>query len=950
MDLYENQEKALRISVNNDFKSGVHFHATGTGKSLISLNILIEYNKKNPDKHIIWLCEQKSILNEQFSKDTLNKKGFTEISKYFSIYNLVKNKKQKWYEDINDYNELKPLLIIINRSYLVSKNNYEKINKKIGLIIHDECHSIKNKTTQTFYNYILKKNENISCIGFSATPFLEYEPYKNIISEYTIHDAFVDNVILPPKIVWYKSENILDDYDIVHLCKKQVTSLYYKKIIVWCGIIEKCVFLSEIWKIYFPNFYIGIDTSKTNDNSYEIYSKKENNAILFCASKHREGSDIKNLDCCIFLDRVENRNSKTFVQCIGRVLRKDILNKKKYGLVLDLKANSCIKVCDRMNEYLSCNDYFPWEYHYKKDHNDIIINELNLVKKEKIYELNEKNTINGNLVEYFIRDYPNKKSYRKRLTLELKLINEKNLENYLLRAVEILQITNNIPHVTRGSCGSSLVCYLLGISNVDPVKNNISFARFLNEYRNTLPDIDFDFPHNMRDEVFLKIELRWPNQVARISNHVYWHEKSALREAIRRVGIKKQIPKEKINAFVNGLCEQKKNEILKIKKSLENTFRYYSLHCGGIIFFDSGVPDELKLNKKTLNQIVYDKNDVSKSKQFKIDILSSRGISQLMDITKEINFSECFYDKKTYDLLKSGNNIGITLGESPLIRKAFLKIQPNSIHDIAICLAIIRPAAENDCLKDQNINYKNELIFDDDAINILSKTLCIDEGLADKFRRYISKDKWDEKDKILYNNLLNKLPHNEKTKLVERLSNLRKYSFCKSHSYSYAQLVYKLAYQKAHNPKDFWKSTLKHVNSSYRKWVHLYEAQKYGVYKTDKDKSLYAQNKDKTFYNLSFMEQMKRYGYWNMKQYSFYPNSYFYKKNDIYYFSGLIASLRVLDYEKKIIVCFINTGKEYIEILTKNSYNKPNSIGVKGRAHLVCDKSKTYKAFISCYF
>ena len=87
-----------------------------------------------------------------------------------------------------------------------------------------------------------------------------------------------------------------------------------------------------------------------------------------------------------------------------------------------------------------------------------------------------------------------------------------------------------------------------------------------------------------------------------------------------------------------------------------------------------------------------------------------------------------------------------------------------------------------------------------------------------------------------------------------------------------------------------------------------------------------------------------------MKQYSFYPNSYFYKKNDIYYFSGLIASLRVLDYEKKIIVCFINTGKEYIEILTKNSYNKPNSIGVKGRAHLVCDKSKTYKAFISCYF
>ena len=63
----------------------------------------------------------------------------------------------------------------------------------------------------------------------------------------------------------------------------------------------------------------------------------------------------------------------------------------------------------------------------------------------------------------------------------------------------------------------------------------------------------------------------------------------------------------------------------------------------------------------------------------------------------------------------------------------------------------------------------------------------------------------------------------------ELLSNLRAYSFCKSHSYSYAQLVYKIAYQKAHNPYKFWKSTLKNCSSSYRKWVHLYEARRNGV-------------------------------------------------------------------------------------------------------------------------
>ena len=89
-------------------------------------------------------------------------------------------------------------------------------------------------------------------------------------------------------------------------------------------------------------------------------------------------------------------------------------------------------------------------------------------------------------------------------------------------------MTDFIPHVTRGSCGSSLVCYLLGISNVDPVEHNISFARFLNEYRSNLPDIDFDFPHYLRDEVFLQLELEWPNQVARISNHVHFGTRNQL--------------------------------------------------------------------------------------------------------------------------------------------------------------------------------------------------------------------------------------------------------------------------------------------------------------------------------------------------------------------------------------------------------------------------------------
>lgn len=950
-NLFSNQKKAINISLTNNFKSGIHFHATGTGKSYIALQLLLEYNERNKNSNILWLCEQKSILSEQFDIENINKKGFKKIYDKFTIINLANSKKRKWYEYIDNLDNELPLLLIINRSYLVSNKNYEKIRTSFNLIIHDECHSIKNKTTQEFYNYMLGLY-NISCIGFSATPYLENKPYDNILSEYTILDAFKDNIILPPKIIWYKSDEKIDDIQIIKFCKKYIDKLYYKKIIIWCGIIKNCDKLYELWKLYFPDFYIGIDTSNSKDNDYDTFKDTNDNSILFCACKHREGSDIKNLDCCIFLDKVENRNSKTFVQCIGRVLRKDSNYKKEYGLIIDLKANSCINICDRMNEYLSCDNIFPWKYNYYIDDN-IVINELLLTIDNNTKLIKNINCTDSNIINNFIRECPSDSKYQSRLKHELNLINKKNLNDYLLKAVEILKITNNIPHVTRGSCGSSLVCYLLGISNVDPVVNNISFSRFLNEYRNSLPDIDLDFPHYLRDEVFLKLELVWPNKVARISNKVHWHEKSALREALRKIGINKQIPKNELNNFIKRLSADKQRKVKLYQKQLENTFRHYSLHCGGIIFYDEGIPEDLKLNKKkTLNQIIYDKNDISKLNKFKIDILSSRAISQLMYIDKNINF-EFNYDKKTFDILKNGNNIGITLAESPLIRKAFLKIKPNNIHDIAIALAIIRPAAEDVSLNGK-IDYNNKLIYDDDAISLLSKNLNIDEDLADKFRRNISKNNWNKEDKILYDQLLSKLDPKNKKDLTNKLEKLRKYSFCKSHSYSYAQLVYKLSFYKANEPKKFWEATLKNSNSSYRKWVHIYEAFKNGVNYEDinnKDISIYAENRRKKFLNLSFEQQMKNYGYWDMNKYSFYENSYFYQKTeDVYYFCGLIANIRILDYTKKIIVSLVCTRNEYIEIISKGIHYNNKFFGVKGRAKILSRETKTFGAYICKYF
>ena len=213
-----------------------------------------------------------------------------------------------------------------------------------------------------------------------------------------------------------------------------------------------------------------------------------------------------------------------------------------------------------------------------------------MIKTEVNTSLIELNTTRDTIIKLFKRQVINEKVYNKRLNYELDLIESKDLFSYLLQAIKILELTYDIPHVTRGSCGSSLVCYLLGISNVDPVKYNIKFSRFLNKYRNNLPDIDFDFPHYKRDEVFIRISKKLPNQIARISNHIHFHKKSAEREALRKLGYHSFIDKYSVQKTISKLNTYEKIKFDKIVNELEGTFRTYSLHCGGIVFYPTGVP------------------------------------------------------------------------------------------------------------------------------------------------------------------------------------------------------------------------------------------------------------------------------------------------------------------------------------------------------------------------
>lgn len=957
-NLRPNQVKAVELSKDNDYESGIHFHATGTGKSWIAMNIIHNYNLKYPKNNVLWICEKKSILMEQFDIKNIKQRNFLSIINKFNILNFSEYKLDTWYNSVNSskfWN--KPFLLIINRAYLVSNEKYKKIKLPIHFVIHDECHTIINETTQKFYEYLLSSDLNTKCIGFSATPNLSFKPFDKILSSYSIYDAYMDNVIVPPKIKWFTCDQILHPEEIVYLTKQLIEKphIIYKKIIVWCGMIQLCKDMAILWRTYFNDYLICIDTSEIENtiNSYEEFREAESHAILFCASKHREGSDIKNLDCCVFLDKVENRSPKVFVQCIGRVLRLDSTNRKQFGLIIDVKAKNSYSICNNLNDYLNlpCS-VFPWKYSYLTVNHRGKLIKINTLTMNKINQNTEtfmplQDFDSINIQSLFVRPIPDSEVYLHRLEHELTLLQRKNLISHLVQAIQILNITKNIPHVTRGSCGSSLVCYLLGISHIDPIKNNIRFSRFLTEYRNNLPDIDLDFPHNLRDEVFLKIELQWPGKVARISNHVYYHEKSALRQAIRNAGIHKFIPKNDINKEIKSLPKDTQKFIKDEKNKLENTFKGYSLHCGGIVYYPDGVPDDILINSSinSIKQIKMNKHEVAREQNFKIDILSSRGISQLYEINKFklINFEEFIYDKETFDMLHSGDNIGITLAESPLMRIAFMKFKPNSLHDLAVCLSIIRPAAKDARNITSSADLSDQIIFDDDAIDIIANETNLNEEDADKYRRAFAKG--DKKKIDEFREVISHLPREKQKEIMRRLANLSRYGFCKAHAFSYAQLIWHLAYMKKHHPYQFWKATLNNCESFYKKWVHLYEARLSGIdvhAKTLKkdDVSIYASNRRNKIGQYSPLQQLRTYGYWDMTDDSFFPNCYLNIIKGEYHFDGIIASTRYKKYGKEsLLMLFVGVAaKKYLQININNiPYFDSKKVGIKGVGKPLCD-------------
>lgn len=541
----------------------------------------------------------------------------------------------------------------------------------------------------------------------------------------------------------------------------------------------------------------------------------------------------------------------------------------------------------------------------------------------------------SDIVSKFKRRLPKGDVYRERLREELKLIQSRDFAKVFLQVKEILELTEDIPHVIRGSAGCSLVCYLLGITDIDPIEYDISLARFMHSERKDNPDIDIDFPHNRREEVFARIYRHFGiHRVARISNRIYFKEKSAIREAVRLHGHRKQFSKY---TTVDQLFGQEKAEaVYRTAADLMHKFRGYSLHCGGIVIFDDNIPSKWVLKE---NQIRLDKDQVEDEGLIKIDILSNRALAQLADLDTRKLDTYPEIDDLTSELLSNGNNMGITVAESPAMRKIFVSMKPKCRMDVAFALALLRPAAAAEGNKDKILNGHDPiLVFDDDAIVKFQEILGCTEAEADNYRRAFAKGK---SDKIA--ELLSKISdENDRELVANNFRRLSLYSFCKSHAVSFGQLVWALAYQKARKPKEFWVTALNHCESMYRKWVFYRHAAAAGV-KLSLGRGPWKLEENRLICDIMFESKGKRqdfydHGYWIGKK--FLDNCYYEEEHvdDETYvrFRGLIATYRKYtgvkkDSEQTYKVTFVTLGHDNDKMLDVVIYGHPTV----GRYHII---------------
>ncbi len=467
-----------------------------------------------------------------------------------------------------------------------------------------------------------------------------------------------------------------------------------------------------------------------------------------------------------------------------------------------------------------------------------------------------------------------KKLYIERIKYELNIIISMGFVDYFLIVMEFVNWAKKhyIPvGVGRGSGSSSLVSYLLNITDIDPIKYDLFFERFLNPNRVSMPDFDIDFCMYRRDEVFLHIKkLYGKKSVSKIVTFNTMTAKSVIRDVGRVLGypyyfidkIAKLIPFDLGITLKKSILEPKLKDLyntdkdvkylIDISSKLEGLIKGIGKHAGGIVISPSKITDFCSIYYDLDNDFYitqFDKNDIEYVGLIKFDLLGLRTLTIIDNTINMINDSKLILnkinisnillnDKKSFVLLNDANTTAVFQLESNGMKDLIRRLKPGNFEDIVSLLALFRPGPLQSGMVDNFVNRKNgkESIYYPDKncqhsllVPILKNTYGIilyQEQImkiaivlanysfsdADMLQRYISKKNY-KKVKLFSSKFLQgskKLGVSLKiaSKVFFLIEKFSRYGFNRSHSVSYAYLAYRTLWLKSNYPSEFMSSVI----------------------------------------------------------------------------------------------------------------------------------------------
>ena len=479
-----------------------------------------------------------------------------------------------------------------------------------------------------------------------------------------------------------------------------------------------------------------------------------------------------------------------------------------------------------------------------------------------------------------------RESYINRLNYELDIIDKMGFSNYFLVVYDFIKYAKKNKILVgpgRGSGAGSLVCYTLGITDIDPLKYDLLFERFLNPERVTMPDIDTDFPDVYRDQVIDYVKEKYGKK--RVSGIVTFGTLGA-KQALRDVGrvlniegyqidmINKRIPaftKQKLEDFYKTDKEFKKiidsdtrlTTLYKIAKHLEGYPRHTSSHAAGIIMsqvdLDEVIPltmsDDMYLSGYTMEYL-------EELGLLKMDFLGLTTLTTIMNIISDIKICEGvdvdfnkipLDDNNVLDIFKEAKTVGIFQFESSGMKNFLKKLKPSTFEDIFAAIALFRPGPASNI--DTYINRKHGkekveyldsslegilkntygiIIYQEQIMQIAATLAGYTLGEADILRRAMSKKKKDilvrEEEKFITRSVENGYSKEVAKKIYDMILEFANYGFNRSHSVAYSMVAYKMAYLKYYYPKYFYANLLSSVigNESKEK-DYINEARSMGI-------------------------------------------------------------------------------------------------------------------------